>query len=423
MSDDNDYLPPGEEGESSLPTSSRATRSRATRSRNNRVKSPSESSDKNLYLQDIIGVFFAMSATHPEEVKEEEFEQFVESHYGPAHEWLLKEAYGGAQATFLQNTNYPLLLRSMKEVMQPIKKEVEEFSDEHREKLFPELYLAAYTAGDGSLYFPHSRFDSSYDRHRKIPRLIQILAIKGDETHPFKQWLSFHGWKTYGTYAYRIVDESLLNPYPSHVATAFQHMLSFKKLLWMAACELGPCIRLGGIQGNTNSYTLIAHTILVVVFSWLSSLHGIMMSEQWFMDDFQTMAKKDCYLDFFLAGIIGSDGGIYDSYRIFQSNRRWCKALAKTIENVYSLKYTPSVSTSNSFSSARERACSTLRICTEDAEKLAPRLASFDMNRKDQHIVYLIRRMVLSAGNIPNKKKIQAFLKGLAKYIRKVHPS
>lgn len=420
MSDDNDCLPPGEEGESSLPTSSRTTRSRSTKkSSSSEQGHKSESSDKILHLHDIMGVFFAMADSHPEEVEEGEFKEFEESHYRPAHEWLLKEAYGGADATFLQNTNYPLLLRSMKEVMEPIKKEVETLDEE----LFPELYLAAFTAGDGSLIFPHSRFDSATDRGRKIPRLIQILAIKGAAPHPFKEWLSSHGWKTYNAYAYRKVDESLLTIYPPCLVIAFQHMLSFKKLLWMAVCELGACIRLGGIQGNKNSYNLIAHTILVVVFSWLNSFHGIMMSEQWFADDFQKMANKDCYLDFFLAGMIGSDGGIYDTYRIFQSNRRWCKALAKTIKKVYSLEKRPNVCTSNRPSSARQRAVSTLRIHAEASEKLAPRVASFDMNRKDQHIVYLIRRMVIHAGVIPNKKRIQAFLKGLAKYIRRVHQS
>ena len=149
-----------------------------------------------------------------------------------------------------------------------------------------------------------------------------------------------------------------------------------------------------------------------------------MLSERWFRDDFQQMARERCVFDLFLAGIMGSDGGIHEEYHIYQSNRRWCRALAHTMQNVYGLETQPTITPIRaSARGIRWRPKTSIRISRRDSERIAPRVAAFDMCRKDQHIIYLLRRLITHSRDFPNKKRVQAFLEATAKFIRKLRPS
>eukprot|EP00984_Skeletonema_dohrnii_P031126 scaffold23225_cov158-Skeletonema_dohrnii-CCMP3373.AAC.3 len=375
-----------------------------------------------LTLQDLIAVACALGASHPDQIPSGNILKSPEAqtHYRPFVDFLIEKGYDGPEADFLDNSNYPLLKRSMPTVMQPITHEIQTWGDP---RFFSEGYIAAFTAGDGSLVCrSHRRGENGEVKYRQS---VQVLAIKGPD-HPFKEWLYSHGWYINEACAVRTITPSLVKQIP--FLYACDYLLSYKKLIWKVMVKLARATRFGVFNSPFAPMSRIATTIQIVVVSWLNSLHGVMLSYQWFMDDFQRMSRKHCVFDLFVAGIMGSDGGIYDNYYIFQSNRRWCRALARTMEDVYGLEEQPTISLIRNGLRRRNRGIrmrptTTIRISARDSEKIAPRVAAFDMCRKDQQIIYLIRRLIMRSPNFPNKNRVQKFLEGTAKFIRKSRPS
>lgn len=142
------------------------------------------------------------------------------------------------------------------------------------------------------------------------------------------------------------------------------------------------------------------------------------------MSDFRRTAELPCFFDVFIAGIIGSDGGVGNgntlAYQIYQSNRRFMVAFSSVMNEKYGLS---TFVTRKKCKSIRWRPEYTIRMNSEDTRKMILRVASYDLNRADQQLVLLLRIMVQHAKEVPNKKRVQAFLKGLGKYIRSVRPS
>mmetsp|Transcript_23052 Transcript_23052/g.37961 ORF Transcript_23052/g.37961 Transcript_23052/m.37961 type:complete len:405 (+) Transcript_23052:80-1294(+) len=386
------------------------------RGRNHR----SSGDEPTLNLQDLIAVACALGASHPLQIPTGNILESAQAltHYGPFVDFLIEEGYAGPDAPFLDHCNYPMLLRSMPTVMQPITHEIQTWGDDMDPSFFSECYIAAFTCGDGSIYCGSHRRNENGVRSRPT---TQLLAIKEDnDNHPFKEWLS-HRY-VYARFTVRCITPRLLKQKPFVYANYV--LLSYKKLPWMVVVKLAQATRVGTTQIAITPLARIAATIQIVVVSWLNALHGVMLSEQWFRDDFQQMARKRCVFDLFVAGILGSDGGIYIGYHIYQSNRRWCKALAHTMQHVYGLERLPTINPIRaSTKGICTRPATSISMSVSDSEKIAPRIAAFDMNRKDQQIVYLLRRLMRHSPNFPNKKRVEKFLEGTAKFLRKKRPS
>ena len=374
-----------------------------------------------LTIQDLLGIVCGLAATHPDHVPTGNILESAEAdiYYRPFVEFLIEKGYAGPDADYLDNCNYPMLVRSMPTVMQPIKDEIQTYGDDMDPRFFSECVIAAFTCCDGTLACGnHRRNENGEVRYRPV---VQTLSISGAD-HPFKQWLKQHGFWVGKQWVCRVITPKLLRQIP--FVYACNLLLSYKKICWKVVEKLAPATRIGAFSTVHLPLARIAMTTQLVVMSWLNSLHGVMLSEEWFRDDFQQMARKRCVFDLFMAGIMGSDGGIYQEYEIYQSNRRWCRALAHTMQHVYGLETQPRVSPIRaSAGGIRWRPSTSIRISRRDSERIAPRVAAFDMNRKDQHIIYLLRRLITNSRDFPNKTRVQAFLEATAKFIRKSRPS
>ena len=263
---------------------------------------------------------------------------------------------------------------------------------------------------------------------------MQTLAIKDNNegnTH-VKRYLRRHGWTdvrrhneeddTYRYVALRraITTEVKVDPYTFY---ANDNLLSFKKRVWGSIIEFSDLTPLGR-SGSMNRFYSLSRKTLGIICSVFNQTHGCYLPMKFFLDDFGQMAKIPCMFDICVSGMLASDGSVGTtcglSYRIYQSNQRFMVALATVMKEKYGVN--PKVTGRNS-QTIRWRPYYIMRINAEDTRKLLPRVASFDLNRADQHLVLLLRIMAYEARGVPNKTKVQAFLNGLGKYIRKLHPS
>ena len=349
--------------------------------------------------------------------KEADPEHLVEHFFKPFHDFLVDTCLED-NGSFFDGTLYTLLVRSMPHVMQHIKEEIEMWEglsddDGSRSSFFRELFIAAFTVGDGCLYT------------REDGWIYQELAIKDLEDGDIhvKRYLRRYGWddKHHQLGLRRDINTNVMIDRYSFFANG--SLLSFKKRVWqsiMAFSSLTP----SGMSGRSNQFYSLARKTLAEICSGFNQTHGCYLPMSFFLDDFRQNTKIPCMFDICVSGMLATDGSVGSvcglMYRIFQSNQRFIVALATVMKEKYGVN--PRVTGVNS-KTIRWRPKYRIYINSEDTRKLLPRVASFDLNRADQHLVLLLRIMADEARGVPNRRKVQAFLRGLAKYIRNLHPS
>eukprot|EP00984_Skeletonema_dohrnii_P008396 scaffold3080_cov171-Skeletonema_dohrnii-CCMP3373.AAC.7 len=354
--------------------------------------------------------------------KNEDADNLIREFYKPFYDEMMK-CYK-SDGTFLEATNYELLLRSMPSAMGPLKGELEEYvglSDSTEQSNFlREAAVAAFTVGDGCLHIPSNR---------RIAR--QDLAIKdsvGGDTN-IKRYLRLHGWKDMRQYdteneTYRYVgllryvkDKELKD---LNIGVANDYLLSFKKFVWMTIVAFAKATNRAANTPLSN----IAHQASAIISSSLNQNHGCYYPMSFYLADFRRITELPCMFDISVSGMLGSDGSVGSTaninYSIYQSNQRFIVALATIMHEQYGV--TPTVYRQKS-NSIRRRPCYQIRLNANDTKKILPRMASFDLNRADQHLVLLLRMMARHSSGVRNVNKVKAFLSGLGKYIRSLHPS
>ena len=369
-------------------------------------------------VQDIfaLAVCFAQSFD-----KNADIDKNTEQFFRPFHNRISK--LYKADSSFFDATNCTLLSRSMPSAMRSIVEEVELLggrSDEKRSDLFCCGYLAGFHVGDGCTHVSNNGF------------IRQVLGIKDKEDGDtnVKRYLRNHGWKDVrrlneesGQHDYvglcRCVDSTQLLDYNTCIAN--DYLLSYKRYIWssiIAFAQLAP----PGKAGSSNDLMTKSREALAIICSMFNQTHGCYFPTSFYMSDFRRMTELPCFFDMFIAGIIGSDGsvGIDIDYYFYQSIRRFMVAFSTVMNEKYGLS---TVVRREKCKSIRWRPKYTIRMNSEDTTKMILRVASYDLNRADQHLVLLLRIMVKHAKGVPNKRRVQAFLKGLGKYIRKARPS
>jgi hypothetical protein len=353
--------------------------------------------------------------------KNEDIVVNTDKYFRPFHKRI--SACYQPNSSFFDATNCTLLIRSMPSAMRSIVEELDMWkgrSDERPSDLFRCGYLAAFGVGDGCTHVA------------KNGQIKQTLAIKDWEEGDInvKRYLRNHGWKNSRKknkkseqYDYiglsRYVDITQLQDYNTCLAN--HYLLSFKRYIWssiIAFAALAP----PGQAGQSNDLMVKSRQALSIICSMFNQTHGCYFPTSFYMSDFRRMTGLPCFFDVFIAGIIGSDGsvGINLDYSIYQSIRRFMVAFSTVMNEKYGLS---TVVIKKKSKTIRWRPSYTIRMNSEDTRKMILRVASYDLNRADQQLVLLLRIMVKHAKGVPNKKRVQAFLKGLGKYIRKVRPS
>ena len=350
------------------------------------------------------------------------------------HQLIL--SYLRTDATFLLATCYDLYNRSMPNAMKTLRNEIEEslkMGEEEQSAFFTQAWGDAITVGDGSI---SSNGSGNW-------RPVQLLAIKdkvGGNIH-VKDYLlhpnqEVHGWKLMRSQenpnlsagVRRTINSRLLK---THAVITSPLLLSFKKFNWMVICKLSNRTRVF-VDGHVpcNEESKIAARAQKSTLSWLNSLHGTTLPAPWYAEDFRKVAydpDMPFLFDIALAGIIGSDGsvGLKEArvFRIYQSNATYCEELAKAMRTKYGVH--PRVVTKASHT-LRWKPETRIYLNVEDTEKLLLRVGSFDLNRPDQHVVLMLRTLVI-VGNrnspMDNAGKLSALLNNLNSYIKRVRPS
>lgn len=322
--------------------------------------------------------------------------------------------YENGQGSFVGGTNFNIYQNSFPLAMMDINDSLEDSGEDLenglRDELIAERYVASATVGDGSISMPARTL-----KHRPV----QGMALYGSSR--YRIYLGCHGWGTSGGMAYRSINRELLEK--DEFILSCHTQLSFKKFVWMAITKLALPARLASRRMQKTFVFRVGRMVLSTTMSWLNHVHGAYFPQTWYERDFAKMTR--CEFDSFLQGMIGTDGGIVtdnERYEIYQSNKRWCNALADAMRSRYGIN--PTVRTRPA-RSVRSRASSKIFLSVADSERIFLHMSYCDYIRADQHLVLLLLRMVhhVSTADLPNKGNIRAFLKDLGKYIRRENPS
>eukprot|EP00984_Skeletonema_dohrnii_P004077 scaffold1410_cov76-Skeletonema_dohrnii-CCMP3373.AAC.2 len=354
-------------------------------------------------------------------------DHLIEHFYKPFHDMIVHTCLKD-DGTFFQGTLYELFLESMPHAMRQIREEVEMWQglsddgDASRSSFFRELFVSAFTVDDGCLHA---------GKTGTINHGLAIKDLKGGDVH-VKRYLRRHGWKDRrkhiaedDTYCYvgltrDITAAAKSDPY---IFFANDNLLSFKKRIWETIIVFSKFTP-SGCSGSVNPFYSLARKTSAIICSVFNQTHGCYLPMSFFLGDFRKMAKNPCLFDICVSGMLASDGSVGDCrimyYQVYQSNQRFIVALATIMKEKYGVN--PKV-TNRKCDSIQWRPSYKIRINSKDTRKLLPRVASFDLNRADQHLVLLLRFMAKEAKGVPNRNSVKAFLRGLGKYIRKLHPS
>mmetsp|Transcript_6007 Transcript_6007/g.9188 ORF Transcript_6007/g.9188 Transcript_6007/m.9188 type:complete len:443 (+) Transcript_6007:104-1432(+) len=395
-------------------------------------------------LQDIIAVFSGLLADENEYDTNQSKDVLDEKYHKPLHEFIM--SHFPIDAGFLRATCFDLFDRSMEDAMSALKAElIESFrggsATEAEQSVFlAELWGEAFHVGDGSTSAAMITNDGTSNWQN--PK--QTLAIKDNnygDVHS-KNFLLHRnnkrlGWKLITSKenpersqgVRRTINSRLLKETALLLTSPL--MLSFKKFNWMLSCKLAKWTRLfvdGHIPYNEESD--MAFNAQATVLSWLNTLHGTTLSPRWYRNDFGKIANDAdmrFLFDIALAGIMGSDGSVGTRgqrvFKIYQSNSVYCEELANAMRIRYGVR--PRVATKIS-KTLRWKPESTIHFNTADTEKLMLRAGSFDLNRPDQHVVLMLKVLLVNGNRnkpIKNVKRMIVLLDNLASYIKKSRPS
>eukprot|EP00984_Skeletonema_dohrnii_P001249 scaffold391_cov88-Skeletonema_dohrnii-CCMP3373.AAC.6 len=395
-------------------------------------------------LQDLLAIFAGLLAAEEDDDDgydpTETNDVLDEKYHKVFHHLIL--SYLRTDATFLLATCYDLYKRSMPNAMKTLINEIEEsfkVGEEEQSVFFTQAWADAFTVGDGSIFAEGGIFAEG---RKTRPR--QTLAIKdkcGGNIHVKKYLLhpnqKIHGWwlsrskknRKLSGGVRRTINSRVLNE--THARVMSPLLLSFKKFNWMVIVKLSKWTRVF-VDGLVpcNEGIEIAFKAQASILSWLNSLHGTTLPAPWYEEDFRKLAydpDMPFLFDIALAGIIGSDGSVGMKkdrvFRIYQSNSAYCEELAKAMRTKYGVH--PRVATRMS-ATLRVKPSTKIFFNVEDTEKLLLRVGSFDLNRPDQHVVLMLRTLVI-VGNrnrrMENARKLSALLDNLSSYIKRVRPS
>lgn len=392
-------------------------------------------------LQDIMGVISGLLADVNEYDTTQSMDVLNEKYHKPLHEFI--QSHFPVNAGYLRATCFDLFDRSMEDAMSALKAELESFqggsATEAEQSVFlTELWGEAFNVGDGSTVASMISTDESWQNPR------QTLSIKDNnygDVHS-KNFLLHRNNKRLGWTLIR----SEKNPERSHgvrrtinsrllkestLLLTSPLMLSFKKFNWFLCCELSKWTRLtvdGHIPCSEESD--MAFNAQAAVLSYLNTLHGTTLSPRWYRHDFGKVANHAhmrFLFDIALAGMMGSDGSVgvkrHRVFKIYQSNLVYCEELASVIRTRYGVD--PRVTTRLS-PTLKWKPRTVIHFNVADTEKLMLRVGAFDLNRPDQHVVLMLKALLVNGNRnkpIKNVKRMMVLLDNLASYIKKSRPS
>ena len=296
----------------------------------------------------------------------------------------------------------------------------------HCQKLyFTELWGLAFDVGDGSTSVANKQ------KGERWSNPVQDLAIRdnlGGNIH-VKKFLrdpnqASLGWRVRKSKKHRGRSSGVRRTINSrlfketYVGFASPLVLSYKKLNWMVICGLSQWTRTFVDRLRPcDEASELAFNAQALILSWLNSLHGSTLSRRWYREDFRRIANNAnmrFLFDIVLGGIIGSDGSVGMTkqrvFKIYQSNLFYCEELASAARTRYGVD--PRVETKVS-RTLRWRPLTYIHFNVRDTEKLLLRVGSFDLNRPDQHVVLMLKVLLVNGNRnkpIKNVGKMIALL-------------
>lgn len=316
-----------------------------------------------------------------------------------------------AEAGFVDGCLYPILKQAMPSAMEFVIEGVESYPTAVRDKIIMWMYTAGFFDGDGS-----TSGSVSFLWYQAIP-FIQ-LKIKG-KSIPYKAFLGRHAGFTTDE---RTAEKSFKDM-DFIWLLAFSTCLTIKRIQFFVLMLLSLPLRVLGTV--LTPVTWFTRRIYGIILSALNVAHGNGISQKCYEEHFEDLRTSIHKLQFVLhlAGMIGADGGVgYGRTAgltcIFQSNPAYICGLANAVQRAV-----PTVGVRET-NSSRAKDCYTLNFSVKQAETIMVAVGSLDYNRRAQHLLSIISRMVVNAPeNIPNKCNIQDFLEDILKVIRKEEQS
>ena len=391
-------------------------------------------------FQDLLGVIAGIALDYDPTQDQEILD---ETCHKPLHDFLLSSLR--TDKSIWDATCFDMYQRSMPDAMKALTAEIEQAfqessATEAEQSLYvTELCTEAFHVGDGGTSTTKSKTRSGSWRNPK-----QQLAIKDkcDGNIHIKNFLtdpnqSSLGWRVVKSKKNIGSSKGLVRPIngrllrETNALDTFPLMHSYKKLNWMVICDLAewtrvfvdgfrPCDEVSEMAFNAQAHAL----------SWLNSFHGSTLSRGWYREDFGRLASDanmPFLFDIVVAGMIGSDGSVGSKkervFKIYQSNSFYCEELASAARTRYGVD--PRVETRASHT-LRWKPQTRIHFNVKDTEKLMLRLGSFDLNRPDQHIVLMLKILLINGNRnspIQNMGRMTVLLDNLTSYIKRTRPS
>lgn len=387
-------------------------------------------------LQDLLAIIAGIIDDYDTTQSKEYLDQ---NYHKPIHELI--QSNFRTDAGFLDATCFDIYKRSMEDAMKTLIDEIEttfKVGEAEKSLFLTELWAAAFLVGDGSLSAQKKRKEGRWENPR------QDFAIKDNYGGNIivKKFLLHRnqdslGWRLVrskenpemSSGVVRTINRRLFEETDFLFTTPL--MSSYKKMNLMVIAGLSQCTRLS-VDGHRpcNEESEMAFNAQVVSIEWLNMLHGTTLSRRWYEEDFQRIANDanmPFLFDLVLAGMIGSDGSVglkkWRVFKIYQAHSVYCEVLANVMSPRYGVS--PRVRTRMS-STLRSKPITTIHFNVADTEKLMLRVGSFDLNRPDQHIVLMLKALLINGNRnspIQNVGRMIVLLNNLTSYIKKERPS